>query len=105
MPFEHHEYFDTHRLGANWIINNISKPKNKFLYLTEQEDFVSGGENYIGYRTTFYGADFKYDEEVSLVRKGLINAYPYDELVYNPFLDETRHDPITGQNPVEVFWK
>ena len=105
MPFEHHEYFDTHRLGANWIINNISKPKNKFLYLTEQEDFVSGGENYIGYRTMFYGADFKYDEEVSLVRKGLINAYPYDELVYNPFLDETRHDPITGQNPVEVFWK
>lgn len=105
MPFEHHEYFDTHRLGANWIINNISKPKNKFLYLTEQEDFVSGGENYIGYRTMFYGADFKYDEDVSLVRKGLINAYPYDELVYNPFLDETRHDPITGQNPVEVFWK
>ena len=51
MPFEHHEYFDTHRFGAQWIIDNISKPKNEFLYLPEQEDFLMGDDMMEGYRS------------------------------------------------------
>ena len=105
MPFEHHEYFDTHRMGAKWIVENIAKPKNIFLYEEAQNDFVSGSSTYSGYRTIYYGADFKYDEDWTQVRKGLINAYPYEELVYNPLLDETLHDPNLGQNPVEVYWR
>ena len=107
MPFEHHDYFDTHRMGAKWIVENISKPKNLFLYLPEQEDYISTTdmEFYTGYRTIFYGADFKYDTDWQLVRKGLINAYPNDELVYNPCLDVNVHDPNKGQNPIEVFWR
>ena len=107
MPFEHHEYFDTHRMGANWIVKNISIPKNKFLYDPEQETFKrkeNGKEvEYDGYRTMFYGKNFRYETEPSEVRKGLINAYPYDELVYNPYLDESLNDPIYGQNPADVF--
>ena len=106
MPFEHHEYFDTHRMGARWIVENIAKPKNVFLYLPEQEDFVhTDGKTYEGWRTIFYGKDFKYDEDWTLVRKGLISAYPQDELIYNTCLDETKSDPNYGQNPPEVFWR
>ena len=105
MPFEHHEYFDTHRMGAKWIVENISKPKNIFLYLKEQEDFTSGGKEYMGYRSYLYGKTFRYDEDWTLVRKGLICGYPYDEIVYNPCLEETSMDPLRGQNPTEVFWR
>lgn len=105
MPFEHHEYFDTHRMGAKWIVENISKPKNVFLYKKEQEDFTSAGEKFAGYRTMYYGETFKYDEDWTQVRKGLINAYPYDEIVYNPCLDEFSTNLLTGQNPSEVFWR
>ncbi len=99
MPFEHHEYFDTHRMGAEWIVRMISEPKNAFLKLPEQTE---GASPYTG---KYFGADFRYDTDPVLVRKGLINAYPFDELTYNPFLDVNRHDPLTGQNPVEVFWQ
>ena len=113
MPFEQHEWFDTHRMGAKWIVENISKPKNVFLYAPEQDDFeleveVDGAvvtEIREGYRTRYYGKTFRYDEDWNLVRKGLISAYPYDELVYNTCLDETLHDPLLGQNPKEVYWR
>lgn len=105
MPFEHHEYFDTHRMGAKWLTDNIAKPKNIFLYLREQNDFVLTGQPYSGYRSLYYGSDFKYDEDWNLVRKGLICAYPYDELIYNSELDPGIGDPINGQNPTEVYWR
>ena len=105
MPFEHHEYFDTHRMGAKWIVENIAKPKNVFLYLPEQEDFEQDGTPYDGFRTIYYGRSFKYDEDWNDVRKGLISAYPHDELVYNTCLDETKSDPNYGQNPPEVYWR
>ena len=106
MPFEHHDYFDTHRFGAQWIIDNISVPKNEFLYLAEQEDYYNEeGERVDGYRTTYYGSNFKYKTTVSEVRRGLISSYPYDELVYNTKLDETLQDPLNGQNPSEVCWE
>jgi len=105
MPFEHHDYFDTHRMGAKWLTDNIAKPKNDFLEAPEQQDYTKDNAQYSGYRTLFFGKGFQYDEDWTLVRKGLISAYPNDELVYNPFLDVNRNDPNTGQNPVEVFWK
>lgn len=87
-------------------MDNISKPKNIFLSQPEQDDWInSRNEPQEGYRTMYYGKHNVYDEDPALVRKGLLTAYPYDELVYNPFLDETLHDPNLGQNPVEVWWK
>ena len=53
----------------------------------------------------YYGEDFLYDTDPALVRKGLICGYPYDEIVYNPRLDEMSQDVLTGQNPAEVFWR
>ena len=110
LPFEHHEYFDTHRYGAQWLIENISKPKNAFINGPEHDNWIKTKENgdtqeMEGYRKMYYGKEDVYDIDHKSVRKGLISAYPYEELVYNPFLDETRHDPLTGQNPKVVFWK
>ena len=104
MIGEQHEYFDTHRFGAQWIVDNISKPKNIYLQTDEHKDFISAGEEYSGYRTLFYGSNFLYSENPVEVRRGLINSYPYDELVYNPCLDPNISDPIYGQNPPEVCW-
>lgn len=105
MPFEQHEYYDTHRMGAKWLTENIAKPKNIYLYEKEQDDFVLDGKTYSGYRTLLYGNSFRYDEDWTLVRKGLISAYPYNELLYNPYLDGAVHDPNYGQNPDEVYWR
>lgn len=105
MPFEQHEWFDTHRMGAQWLTKNIAVPKNVFLYEKEQEDYALGGSIYDGYRTLYYGKDFHYDEDWNDVRKGLICGYPNDELVYNTELDVNLHDPNRGQNPEKVFWR
>ena len=106
MPFEHHEYFDTHRYGAQWIVDNICIPKNDFLKEDEQADYTNEkGEAVKGYRSLLYGDDFQYKTTAAEVRRGLINSYPYDELVYNTELDETAQDPLYGQNPSDVCWE
>ena len=92
-------------MGARWLAENIAKPKNAFLYLNEQEDYTKDGIDYSGYRTIYYGRDFRYDEDWTLVRKGLISSYPYDELIYNTSLDVNKSDPNLGQNPAEVYWR
>jgi len=58
-----------------------------------------------GYRSLYYGDDFQYKTTAEEVRRGLINSYPYDELVYNTELDETLEDPLRGQNPSDVCWE
>lgn len=106
MPFEHHEYFDTHRYGAQWIVDNICIPKNDFLAEDEQADYTNEkGAAVKGYRSLYYGDDFQYKTTAEEVRRGLINSYPYDELVYNTELDETLEDPLRGQNPSDVCWE
>ena len=92
---EQHEWFDTHRMGAKWLTDNIAKPKNTFLKKDEQ----------LALRDYNYGTGFEYDEDWTAVRKGLISAFPKDELVLNTALDVNKHDPNYGQNPLEVFWK
>ena len=94
---EQHEWFDTHRMGARWIVDHIAKPKNAFLSLPQQADELL--------MATYYGAGFRYDEDWMQVRKGLISAYPNDELVYNTALDINQSDPNYGQNPAAVFWR
>jgi hypothetical protein len=101
---EGHEYYDTHRMGAKWLSENIAVPHNAFLYEPEQEDFKSGTKTYNGYRTVHfgtpkYGEKQIYPESVSDVRKGLICAFPRNELTYNTELG------LEDQNPSEIFWQ
>ena len=123
---EQHEYYDTHRMGAKWLGENVTGPHNEFLTRPEQQAWYVGddGKTQIpiaygeevpenatrGHRELFYGTERRisnatssgkgiYPEIQTEVRKGLIHAYPNDELVYNTSLT------LADQNPSEIFWE
>lgn len=87
MLAEGHEYFDTHRMGAKWLADNIAAPKNRFLKLDEQQFnaiSASATPNANGYTGRLFGSvNFQYPTDVETVRKGLIVAFPNDEIVNN----------------------
>ena len=105
LACEQHEWYDTHRMGAKWFSENITTPANAFLYEPEQDDYKDVvGEDISGHRTLFYGLPAFGDKQIypqdpADVRKGLICAFPNDELVYNTALS------LSDQNPSEVFWE
>lgn len=94
---EGHEFFDTHRMGATWLSRVIATEKNAFLKLPEQADFKSGTKTYDGYTTCLYGKDFQYETDVQALRKSLLCAFPYDEIVYN--------QGITDADQNDYYWK
>lgn len=102
MTGEQHEWFDTHRMGAKWFSAHVTTPANEFLFRAEQDDYNSGGT--AGHRSYYYGKATHgegqiYPQDPVVVRKGLICAFPNDELVYNTALS------LDDQNPSEIFWE
>lgn len=100
---ECHEWYDTHRFGAKWIVENISKPKNAFLNLKEQAGTgvkdQYGNEPYrsrtydVTYKELFYGKDEKiYSEDWTEVRKGLLCELPQTETDYNHGIVKKEND-------------
>ena len=80
LNFENHEWFDTHRFGATWLRDNISIPKNAFAHEPHQEMVY----NYIYHLES----DPKvHPEDITAIRRGLLNAYPETELRVNTVLD------------------
>ena len=75
MYGEGHEWFDTHRRGVNWFLNNIIRPFNVSLQEKEQEEMRA-----------WYGETFLFPEDPTEVRKGLFNAFPQNEIIYNTAL-------------------
>lgn len=75
---EGHEWFDTHRRGTKWFLNNVIIPFN---------DHLESPEN--GYLIRWYSGDGKspYSEKEEDVRRGLFCAYSSDDLMYNRALD------------------
>lgn len=100
MAGEQHEWYDTHRMGAKWLMEKITVPHNEFLFAVEQ-----GDRNGVpGHRSTYYGTPAHgegniYPATQADVRRGLINAFPNDELVFNTALT------LEDQNPSEIFWE
>lgn len=72
---EGHEWFDTHRLGAQWLSDNVCKPLNIFNHLPE---------NVLFWKNAFNETDLS--EDVQTIRKGLLAAFPEYELRYNTAL-------------------
>jgi len=100
MSGEEHEYFDTHRRGAQWLIDVVAKPKNAFLNLDEQADYYNAaGNEQKGVKSYFYGGKMWdregdiYPTSIDDVRKGLVCPIPTEEYSYN-----TAMDPIKDQN-------
>lgn len=76
MYGEGHEWFDTHRRGNVWFKDNIVAPANEFLQREEETE-----------ARTWYGDSFLFNEDLEEIRKGLLNAFPENELIYNTALD------------------
>lgn len=75
MGNEGHEWFDTHRLGAKWLSDNVCKPLNIFNHQSE---------NVLFWQSAFNDTDLT--EDVQTLRKGLLAAFPEYELRYNTAL-------------------
>ncbi len=91
-----HEWFDTHRFGATWLVKNISEPKNVFLNLKEQSDETTYGYKMgnasMTYKDFYYGTDFSYIEDPEEARKGLLLAFPSREQYYNNKIESIKND-------------
>lgn len=101
MTGEQHEWWDTHRMGATWLSQHVTSKANEFLFRPEQDDTGNGTP---GHRSYYYGRATRgegkiYPEEQADIRKGLLCAFPNDELVYNAALS------LEDQNPSEIFWE
>lgn len=99
---EQHEWYDTHRMGANWLSAHVTQKANEFVFRPEQDDYNGGSTP--GLRSYYYGRSRFgegqiYPEAQADVRKGLLVAFPNDELVYNSALS------LEDQNPPEIFWE
>lgn len=97
---EGHEFYDTHRMGATWMRDNIIIPRNKFLRKREQQY----NDKYLddkskSYCSKMYGKeDFQYFTDISDIRKSLLCAFPHDEFINSTVLDASK-----DQN--DYYWK
>lgn len=90
---ELHDWFDMRRRGAQWTIDNLCKPMNEFLQ--EQEQGPGLGEDAdpdTGYWKTLYHGHL-YKTDVTDVRKGLLCAFPDDEIRNNSAIDYSDQNP------------
>ena len=86
---EGHEWNETHRNGAKWIVDNISIPKNEFLSRYEQSAIVDET------KSALYPKGFRYSTDPAYVRKALLAGFPYNEILYNNAItDEDQNDYI-----------
>ena len=72
---EGHEWFDTHRLGATWLLENVCKPLNVF----------NGQDANLKFWASAFNST-QITEDLEQVRKGLLLAFPEYEIRYNTAL-------------------
>ena len=98
MLAEGHEYFDTHRMGAKWLADNIAAPKNRFLQKKEQQlNAISSAAtpNIAGYTGRLFGSlTFAYPTDPEVLRKSMIVAFPNDEIVNNQNISYDDQNPF-----------
>jgi len=84
MAGEGHEYFDTHRRGATWLLENIAEPANEFYFMNRGTANPEVNCEYVNY---FYkGAldrGYVFPRIVEELRKSLLLSYPESELRLN----------------------
>lgn len=94
MSCEGHEFFDVRRRGANFLIENVSKPVNAFLQEPEQDgqnakrpdSSPSTGRKHTSAYWQYNWNGKLLSTDVEQVRKGLLCAYPQAEFRYNTSL-------------------
>ena len=92
MSGEGHEFFDMRRRGAQWVIDNITRPFNEFLQKEEQGPNIKSPVEGTGYwQTSYFGRVFPTD--VESVRKSLLLAFPDQEIRTNAAIDYKDQNP------------
>lgn len=94
MACEGHEWFDTHRNGAQWMIDNIIRPVNQFLQEPEQQPGT--GDSQLGYWQICH-LGYTYSEDPEEVKKGLFCAFPDDEIRNNSSINYSDQNPYFVQ--------
>lgn len=92
MGGEVHEWFDMRRRGAKWVVENISKPFNAFLQSPEQGISLTAPEEGVGYWARSY-FNRVYPINPVEVRKGLLCAFPEQEILNNAALGPEDQNP------------
>lgn len=77
MGGEGHEWFDSHRRGAKWLINNVYEPMHVFLMEKAQSSYR---------KTYWYDKGYELPRTVENTRNCLLCDYPEYELLYNQAL-------------------
>lgn len=84
MVGEGHEFFDVHRRGAKWLLDNIAAPANEFYFMNRGTAEPEVNCSYVEY---FYrGAldrGYIFPRTVEELRKSLLCSYPESELRLN----------------------
>lgn len=93
MSGEGHEYFDTHRRGARWLVEQIARPLNEHLHQVEQ-----GPRGDVPGIWAYTYLNHEFTTSVQDMRKSLLCAFPYVEATYNSAID-----PVKDQN--DFFWQ
>lgn len=84
---ENHEWFDTHRYGANWLSKNVAKPFNAFFFSEPNAKICNATYRiYTWPQQESFG--YIYPEDPSEVRKGLLSAFPEQEYLLNNSITE-----------------
>lgn len=86
---EGQEWFNSHRNGATWLVNNIFEPMHQFLNAPEQKDYRS---------QWWYDLGFELPRTVHNTRCGLLCEYPEYELQYNQALSAKDQNVFNSQN-------
>ncbi|MCQ2183916.1 MAG: RagB/SusD family nutrient uptake outer membrane protein [Bacteroidales bacterium] len=79
---EGHEYFDTHRRGAKFMLEHICIPVNAHLQAPEQADFWANDASQQGYWSTVYYGKLAPDT-IQKCRQSIICEFPEMEMRYN----------------------
>lgn len=90
---EQHDWFDMRRRGAQWTIDNLCRPMNRFLMEPEQGAGIGKEDDgSVGYWNTLYHRHL-YGESVEEVLKGLLCAFPDDEIQNNSAINYDDQNP------------
>lgn len=88
---EGREWFNSHRHGATWLLNNVYEPMHEFLLAPEQNSYRS---------QWWYHLNFELPRTVHNVRCGLLCEYPEYEIRYNRALTMKDQNVFTSVNSV-----
>ena len=91
MGGEGHEWFDSHRRGAQWLLDNVYEPMHAFLLEKNQASYM---------KVYWYNKGYELPRTVDNVRNCLLCDYPEYELMYNQALTSSDQNYFNSSKAV-----